>query len=251
MRLVCPTAPKQPVTLMLGPETFTKSCNTAWFDWTPSLGPEDFTKIDWKGVNASVSHVQQLIELEIANGIPSENIFVGGFSQGGTVALRAAMKYEKKLGGVIMLSSFVGPVDDLQQAKIPTANAKVPVFWGHCEIDSTVPIRLGRAGVDMLNGLGVPVEWKSYPVMSTGGIAPGCMENLMDIATFVTRILNPAVPPDCAAKEEPISIVAEQRRGFSVSNQSSLLAVFIAVLSGLLTALWENDKRHYTDIILC
>eukprot|EP00976_Prorocentrum_cordatum_P109545 1195037-Prorocentrum_minimum.AAC.5 len=125
MRLVCPTAPKQPVTLMLGPETFTKSYNTAWFDWTPSMGPEDFTKIEWKGVNASVSHVQQLIESEIASGVSSENIFVGGFSQGGTVALRAALKYERKLGGVIMLSSFVGPVDDLQPGKIPTVNSQV------------------------------------------------------------------------------------------------------------------------------
>ena len=50
---------------------------------------------------------------QVAKGVSSEKIIVGGFSQGGTVALRAALKFGKRLGGVVMLNSFVGPIDDL------------------------------------------------------------------------------------------------------------------------------------------
>ena len=70
------------------------------------MGPEDFMKLDRNGVSASVRHVQRIIDSEVANGVPSEKIFVGGFSQGGTVALRAALTCDRKLGGIIMLSSF-------------------------------------------------------------------------------------------------------------------------------------------------
>eukprot|EP00959_Pyramimonas_sp_CCMP1952_P196073 4099541-Pyramimonas_sp.AAC.1 len=129
VRFVCPTAPTQPYSLHDG------ELVTAWFDLfdcPPSALMSDsenlWTKIDWKGVTESVNHVNQLIEAEVAKGVPSEKIFVGGFAQGGTIALRAAMQCERRLGGVIMLSSFAGPVDDLQPGKIPTVNSKVLAF---------------------------------------------------------------------------------------------------------------------------
>eukprot|EP00959_Pyramimonas_sp_CCMP1952_P460987 9480797-Pyramimonas_sp.AAC.1 len=121
VRFVCPTAPTQPVTLNGGMPM------PAWFD-LPMMGPQMFTNIDWKGVAASAHHVHTLIEAEVAKGVPSQKIVVGGFSQGGAVALRAAMYSERKLAGVVMLSSFVGPVDDLQPGKIPTVNSKVSTY---------------------------------------------------------------------------------------------------------------------------
>jgi hypothetical protein len=41
------------------------------------------------------------------------------------VHTRAAMKCERKLAGAVMLSSFVGPADDLKPGKTSAANAKV------------------------------------------------------------------------------------------------------------------------------
>jgi phospholipase/carboxylesterase len=70
----------------------------AWFD-LPGMGPAMFSNIDWEGVNASAKHVQALIETEVAKGVPSEKIIVGGFSQGGAVAIRY----------VIMLMSLIFP----------------------------------------------------------------------------------------------------------------------------------------------
>lgn len=45
-------------------------------------------------------YIEELIEKEIAAGIPSERVVVAGFSQGGAVALMA-LRSEHKLAGVV------------------------------------------------------------------------------------------------------------------------------------------------------
>lgn len=43
---------------------------------------------------------------EIKSGIPSNRIILGGFSQGGAIALRSAITFPESLAGVVMLSSY-------------------------------------------------------------------------------------------------------------------------------------------------
>jgi predicted esterase len=45
-------------------------------------------------------YIEELIDKEIAGGLPSERVVVAGFSQGGAVALMA-LRSEHKLAGVI------------------------------------------------------------------------------------------------------------------------------------------------------
>jgi predicted esterase len=47
----------------------------------------------------AIPQVHAILEREIAAGTPSENIIVGGFSQGGCLALRAALSFPKVRGG--------------------------------------------------------------------------------------------------------------------------------------------------------
>ena len=71
-QVVCPSANKMAVTLNSGFQM------PSWFDLKsldPS-GPEDEA-----GVKAAAAYVNTLIEAELAAGIPSERIVVGGFSQ--------------------------------------------------------------------------------------------------------------------------------------------------------------------------
>lgn len=51
--------------------------------------------------------VSGLISNEEKEGISSENIIVGGFSQGGAVALYTALTSPKKLGGIVGLSTWL------------------------------------------------------------------------------------------------------------------------------------------------
>ena len=72
LQVVCPSANKMAVTLNSGFQM------PSWFDLKsldPS-GPEDEA-----GVKAAAAYVNTLIEAEVAAGIPSERIVVGGFSQ--------------------------------------------------------------------------------------------------------------------------------------------------------------------------
>lgn len=56
----------------------------------------------------------------------------------------------------MILSSFVGPSDDLKyEAKLPPTNLKVPFFWGHGHADAVVPFAFGKVGVDQLKQVGV------------------------------------------------------------------------------------------------
>ncbi|PIK34595.1 hypothetical protein BSL78_28579 [Apostichopus japonicus] len=51
--------------------------------------------------------VQSLVQDEEKKGIPSDRIIIGGFSQGGAVALHAALTMNKKIGGLILLSTWL------------------------------------------------------------------------------------------------------------------------------------------------
>lgn len=48
-----------------------------------------------------------MIENEVKAGIPPEKILLGGFSQGGALALYSALIYPQKLAGVVALSCWL------------------------------------------------------------------------------------------------------------------------------------------------
>lgn len=54
-----------------------------------------------------LSLVFQLIAEEEEKGIPSNRIILGGFSQGGALAIYSALRYSKPLGGVVALSCWL------------------------------------------------------------------------------------------------------------------------------------------------
>ncbi|UYV73808.1 LYPLA1 [Cordylochernes scorpioides] len=51
--------------------------------------------------------VHQIIDEEVKSGIPSERIILGGFSQGGALALHSALHYPQPLGGVLAFSCWL------------------------------------------------------------------------------------------------------------------------------------------------
>ena len=75
----------------------------SWFD-LPSLDLAG--KKDEVGIKKAHQLVEMLIEEEVKAGIPSERIMLGGFSQGGALALYTALNCKQRLGGVIALSCW-------------------------------------------------------------------------------------------------------------------------------------------------
>ena len=58
--------------------------------WQCCTGAADLMGVrDEPSVSSSVAYLRRLVAAEVAAGIPESRIVVGGFSQGGYVALRA------------------------------------------------------------------------------------------------------------------------------------------------------------------
>lgn len=71
--------------------------------------------------------VHGMINNEIRSGIPASRIIVGGFSQGGALALYAALTYPEQLAGVIGLSCWVPLHKSFPEAHSCPANTSILV----------------------------------------------------------------------------------------------------------------------------
>ena len=82
---------------------------------------------DKKGFEESTARVNALIKVELDKGIPSNKILVGGFSQGGALALHVALRSPATLAGCVALSSWLPFRKDYPAALSPTAKS-LPIF---------------------------------------------------------------------------------------------------------------------------
>lgn len=170
IRFVFPHAPIRPVTINNGFQM------RAWYD-IKSLDFED--RADRDGVEESTKLVEALIEAEMAKGIPSERIVLAGFSQGGVIAYHLGLRYQKKLAGLICLSTYMcdGPNDKALWADI---NKQTPIFAAHGVHDDVVPVELGKAAYDGLVAEGYNTSWKEYPMQHNV-----CLEQLHEISRWL------------------------------------------------------------------
>lgn len=76
----------------------------SWFDLKSleATGPEDE-----KGIKQAAAEIRLLIDEEVAAGISPSRVILGGFSQGGALALYTALTHPQQLGGVIALSCWL------------------------------------------------------------------------------------------------------------------------------------------------
>jgi len=153
MQFIFPNAPLRAVTINNGLKM------PAWFD-VESL--TDLDNEDANGIYDSQTKIEELITQQIDQGIKADHIFLGGFSQGGAIALLTGLKYEKQLAGIISLSGYL-PLAHSAEKNIYEKNiSKLPIFLGHGTIDSVVPIVLGEKSKSILEELGYPIDWHTY-----------------------------------------------------------------------------------------
>ncbi len=170
IRFVFPHAPIRPVTINGGMRM------RAWYD---ILGLEIAQRQDERGVRESIAAVDRLIAREVARGIPSERVFLAGFSQGGAIALAAGLRHPARLGGIIALSTYL-PIAERSEAEASAANAGVPIFMAHGNLDPVVGHALGLMSAEFLRRLGHPVDWHSYAMPHAV-----CPEEIADLARWL------------------------------------------------------------------
>jgi phospholipase/carboxylesterase len=172
VRFIFPHAPNRTVTVNGG------MVMPAWYD---IISMEIERVIDTKQIMESSAAVGELIEQEIARGIPSERIFIAGFSQGGAVAYEAALSYPKKLGGLIALSTYFATKKSIV---FHNANKQLPIFIGHGTMDNVVDESLGQQAKDALTQLTFQPEYHSYPIAHSV-----CMEEITAISSWLQKQL--------------------------------------------------------------
>jgi phospholipase/carboxylesterase len=170
VRFIFPHARPRPVTINNG------FVMRAWYDIT-GLGPD--RKEDDAGIRESAAVVRGYIEQENAKGVASERIVIAGFSQGGAIALQAALRHPQRLAGVMALSTYL-PLRDTVAAEATPANRDVPILMCHGLRDQMVPATLGKASRDLLQSLGYSIEWQAYPMEHQV-----CMEEVLDISKWL------------------------------------------------------------------
>lgn len=170
IRFVFPHARQRPVTINNG------FVMRAWYDIAGGVrGVEE----DSAGIRESENVIRGYIEREIAAGIAADRIVIAGFSQGGAIALQTALRYPKRLAGILALSTYLPLRNSLANEAAP-ANRDLPILICHGLRDGVLSASLGTDSRDQLLGLGYPVEWRSYPMEHQV-----CMEEIADISAWL------------------------------------------------------------------
>ena len=174
VRYVFPRAPVRPVTINGGHEM------RAWYD---ILGTDLARHEDEAGLRESFAAVQDLINQEVARGMPAKRIVLAGFSQGCAVTLGAGLRHAEKLAGLAGMSGYM-PLAAATAAERHAANAQTPVFLAHGRNDGVVTLARGTAGRDLLQGLGQPLEWHDYPMEHSV-----CIEEVRALEQWLLQVL--------------------------------------------------------------
>ncbi|ODN04023.1 Acyl-protein thioesterase 1 [Orchesella cincta] len=74
----------------------------SWFDLRRSDQPKDET-----GIKMAADAIKEIIDSEMKAGIPSRRIVLGGFSQGGALALYTGLTLPYTLAGILALSTWL------------------------------------------------------------------------------------------------------------------------------------------------
>ena len=172
IRYVFPHAPEMPVTINNGWRM------PAWYD---ILAADIDRHVDEDQLRHSAGRVRDLVDREVARGIASERILIGGFSQGGAVAYEAALTYPKPLGGLFALSSYLATADSIE---INPVQQKLPILVCHGKTDGVVPEKLGRRSVLALNEMGLLADYHTYPMEHAV-----CPAEVLEIGRFISRVL--------------------------------------------------------------
>ncbi len=177
IRFIFPHAPMMPVTINNG------HVMRAWYDVSMGDLQTGAKRADENGVRQSQAHIGQLISREIERKIPSKNIVLAGFSQGGAIALQTGLRYAEPLAGVMALSCYL-PCADSFAAEAAPANAKTPLLIAHGTQDPVVPYAMGKSSSDFLVKAGYTVTWREYAMPHSV-----CPQEIHDIGAWLTAVL--------------------------------------------------------------
>jgi len=168
-KVVLPTAETLPITLNGGMQM------PAWFD---IVGLDRGSQEDEAGMLKAAARLEALVALED----PSTQVVLGGFSQGGAVALTAGLRCKSPIAAVVGTSTWL-PLGDSYPAALAETALERPVALHHGEADEVVRTSWGVASKERLAALGCRVSFDTYPGMAHSA----CPEEFEAISSFLRK----------------------------------------------------------------
>ena len=175
-RFIFPNAPLRPVTVNNGLSM------RAWYD---VFSREVRGREDAAAIRASAATVQALIDQERTAGISARRIVLAGFSQGGAIALQAALRYPHTLAGILALSTYL-PLAATLAAEATAANRAIPILICHGVQDPILPLHLAHQALAALKAQGYAPQLREYPMPHSL-----CAAEVLDISRWLVQVLPP------------------------------------------------------------
>jgi phospholipase/carboxylesterase len=136
-----------------------QATNNAWYPFT-FLSPEERNE-PW--LTSAVTMIKRLID-GIAVHIPSNKIYIMGFSQGACLALEVAAQYAIQYAGIAAFSGgLIG--EKIRPEKYQGNFAGTKVFIGNSDNDPHIPLLRSKESGEIMKQLGAEVTFNVYPGM--------------------------------------------------------------------------------------
>lgn len=150
----------------------------AWYD-VQAITPD--IQEDSEGI-VSCAHRLHAI-MDYANTlVPSKQIYLMGFSQGGAMALYAGLTYSNSIAGIVNISGYL-PLRHKLAKHRHVNNQHTPLHFIHSNHDLVVPFELAKMSASFLRDLGYKINWQEHTMGHT--IDPSV---LLKLGTWVTTI---------------------------------------------------------------
>ena len=135
-----------------------QATSSTWYPYS-FLSPVDSNE-PW--LSSAIHIVHSLIDDVTGKGIPAENIYLMGFSQGACLTLEASARKAQRYGGIIAFTG--GLIGKYIDPKNYSGNFQgTPVFIGCGDTDPHVPLHRVKESTIELTKLGAAVTEKIYP----------------------------------------------------------------------------------------
>lgn len=124
----------------------------SWYDYAGDIVP---------GVTRSRKMLFDLLDSQKAQGWPTEQTILGGFSQGCLMSIDAGLRYPHKLAAIVGISGYVCEPEKLIAELSPVARQQ-RVLVTHGLFDPVIPIEQTRPQIQRLKAAGINVDWHEF-----------------------------------------------------------------------------------------
>ena len=137
-----------------------QATNNTWYPYS-FLSPPSQNE-PW--LSSALQLMKDLLQELLSKGVPAENIYFGGFSQGACLTLEFVARNADKYGGV---AAFTGGLigDKIYNENYKGDFKNTPVFIGSSDVDPHIPVQRIYATTNILKSMNAMVTEKIYPNM--------------------------------------------------------------------------------------